>query len=85
MVKIHGNRKRKLGLSRRAKHYSYFHPIERKNRPKTFSTQETADSWAASNGIKPGQYNLIKVKKGKRFQVISHGKDKSSTSKKSQA
>ncbi len=85
MVKIHGNRKRKLGLSRRARHYSYFHPGITKNRPKTFSTKEAADSWALSNGLKSGQYNLSKAKKGKRFQIVILGKNKASTSKASKA
>ena len=69
MVKIHGNRKRRLGLSRRVSHYSYFHPTLKKNRPKTFSTEETANSWALSKGLKAGEYSLSKAKKGKRFQV----------------
>ena len=70
MVKIHGNRKRKLGLSRRVRHYSYFHPAEKQNRPKTFSTEEAANSWALSKGLKAGDYSLSIAKKGKRFQVV---------------
>ena len=73
MSKVHTRVKRREGLTRRAKHYSYFHPSAKKNRPKTFKTEGAAKAWALSNGLKEGQYSLKKAKRRKKFQVVMDG------------
>ena len=70
MNKIHTRLKRRAGLTRRAKHYSYFHPSAGKRRPKTFKTEDAAKAWALSMELKEGQYCLEKAKKGKKFKVV---------------
>ena len=72
MPKIHTRMKRKIGLSSTRKHQYYFHPAIKKNRPRTFKTEESANKWAAAHGLKPAEYSLNSVKKGKRFQVASY-------------
>ena len=73
MSKVHTRVKRRSGLTRRAKHYSYFHPKAGKRRPKTFKTEGAAKAWALSNGLKDGQYHLEKAKKGRKFKVVMSG------------
>ncbi|MEK6949574.1 MAG: hypothetical protein AABX34_05090 [Nanoarchaeota archaeon] len=85
MSKVHTRVKRREGLTRRAKHYSYFHPAANKSRPKTFKTEATAKAWALSNGLKEGQYNLEKAKKGKKFKVVMNGQDKNGANQKNNA
>lgn len=70
MKKIHTRVKRKFNLSRRLKHYAFFHPIQTKHRPKTFKTEQAANAWAEKKGLKKGQYTLKSVKKNKRLQVV---------------
>ena len=41
----------------------------RKKRPKTFKTEESANLWALNHGLKPEEYYLKKVKKNKKFQI----------------
>lgn len=49
----------------------------RKKRPKTFKTEESAHAWALKHGLKPEQYYLKKVKRNKKFQIVMYnGKDK---------
>ena len=77
MVKIHTRAKRKYGLSTRYRHYNYFHRIKKKNRPKTFKTEESAHAWASRHNLKPEQYYLRKTKRNKKFQVVMYDrKDK---------
>jgi len=77
MAKIHTRIKRRYGLSTSHGHHSYFHGIGKKNRPKTFNTEESANAWALKQGLKPEQYNLSKAKRNKKFQVVMHDrKDK---------
>lgn len=76
MAKIHTRIKRRYGLSTTHGHHSYFHGIGKKNRPKTFNTEGSANTWALKQGFKPEQYDLKKVKHSKKFQVVMHGKDK---------
>jgi len=71
MAKIHTRIKRRYGLSTSHGHHSYFHGIGKKNRPKTFNTEEAANAWALKQGFKPGQYDLKKVKRNKKFQVVA--------------
>ncbi len=75
MSKIHTRVKRRSGLTRRAKHYGYFHPTAKKNRPKTFKTEAAAKAWVLSNGLEDGQYHLEKAKKGKKLKVIVNGEN----------
>jgi len=70
MKKIHTSIKRRFGLSTHNNPYSFFHPEEKTNRPKTFKTEESAHAWAAKTGLKSGEYSLKKVKKNKKFQII---------------
>lgn len=69
MKKIHTRQKRKLRM----------HGIRgrnRKSKPKTFKTEESANAWATNHGLKPEQYCLKKVKKNKKFQIVMrNGKD----------
>lgn len=86
MKKIHTKVKRKYHLSTSVNQYRFFHPGLKKNRPKTFKTEEAANAWALSRGMKPGQYYLKKVKRNKKFQVVVYnGKNKNSANKKSNA
>lgn len=67
MKKIHTRTKRKFSVSThkagidRERH--------RKKRPKTLKTEAAAHKWAEAHGFAKGKYELIKAKKGKRFQV----------------
>ena len=70
MAKIHTRIKRRYGLSTSHGHYSYFHGAGKNNRPKTFNTEESANTWALKQGFKPEQYDLKKVKHNKKFQVV---------------
>lgn len=85
MKKIYTRAKRKLELSTHLRHYNFFHPgIKRKKRPKTFKTEESAHAWALNHGLKPEEYYLKLVKKGKKFQIVAYnGKDKNTVNKKS--
>lgn len=71
MKKIHTPLKRRFGLSTHNNQYDFFHPKETQNRPKTFKTEESANAWAAKKGLKPGEYSLKKVKKGRKFQIVA--------------
>ena len=76
MTKIHTRVKRRFGLSTRFSHYSFFHPHIKKNRPRTFKTEEAANTWALSHSLKEEQYYLKGVKKGKKFQIgVQNGQD----------
>ena len=70
MARMHTRIKRRYGLSTSHGHYSYFHGIRKKNRPKTFKTEEAANVWALKQGLKPEQYSLKNVKHNKKFQVV---------------
>ena len=77
MAKIHTRIKRRYGLSTSHGHHSYFHGIGKKNRPKTFNTEESANAWALKQGLKPEQYSIKNVKRNKKFQMVMHDrKDK---------
>jgi len=83
MGKIHTRVKRKLGLSTHLRHYLHFHPGIKRNRPKTFTTEESAHTWAAKQNLKPEQYFLKPAKYNKKFMVVvKNGKDKNSADKK---
>jgi hypothetical protein len=70
MKKIHTRKKRKYGLSTHLNWYSFFHNVKPKRiRPKTFRTEESAHSWAATHGLKKGDYSLKKAKHDKRFEM----------------
>lgn len=71
MKKIHTRTKRKCHLSTHINQYRFFHTKLKKNRPKTFKTEDAANAWALSRGIKLGQYYLKKVKRNKKFQVVN--------------
>ena len=67
MGKISTRIKRKLGLS---SHRPFpTRPLVR-DRPKTFLTEESANNWAKKNNLE--KFDLIKVKKGKRYQVVKN-------------
>ncbi len=67
---IHTRAKRKLKLSTKFQHKAFVKGIERKVRPRTFPTEESANKWATEQGIKG--YTLKKVKKDKRFQIVKN-------------
>lgn len=82
MAKIHARIKRRFGLSTSLSHHRFFHPGIKKNKPKTFKTEEAANSWALNRGLKEGQYYLKRVKRGKKLQVVAcNGKDKNTANK----
>ena len=72
MAKIHTRIKRRYGLSTTRRHYSYFHGILKRHRPKTFNTEESANAWALKQGLKPEQYSIKNVKRNKKFQMVMH-------------
>ena len=83
MAKIHTRIKRRLGLSTHLRHYLHLHPGIKRNRPKTFTTEEGAHTWAAKQNLKPEQYSLKPAKYNKKFMVVvKNGKDKNSADKK---
>ena len=83
MAKIHTRIKRRLGLSTHLRHYLHLHPGIKRNRPKTFTTEESAHTWAAKQNLKPEQYSLKPAKYNKKFMVVvKNGKDKNSADKK---
>ena len=67
--KIHTRAKRKLGFGTHLPHRAKLKNIPRKKGPKTFKTEESAKKHAQENKIK--DYELKKVKKDKKFQIIS--------------
>lgn len=68
MKKIHSRAKKKIGLGTHVKHKARLLKKPRKSRPKTFKTEKAANEYAKSLGIK--SYELKKVKKDKKFQVV---------------
>ena len=66
--KIHTRAKRKLKLSTRYQHLAFLKSKFRKNRPKTFKTQESANKYAKEKGIE--KYKLVKAKKDKKFKIV---------------
>ena len=73
MPHIHTRAKRRAGLATHLRHHTYFHPQGRKKRSRTFTTEQAAQEWAQGKGIK--EYSLKQVKRGKRFQIVEHGKN----------
>ena len=67
MKKLHTRQKRKFDLASTKSGKELIK--KRKKRPKTFKTEAAAHKWAEAQGHKKGKYELIKVKKGKKFQV----------------
>ena len=70
MKKIHTSIKRKYRLSTHINQYRFFHPLQKKPRPKTFKTEESAHIWASKHNLKKDQYTLKKVKKNKKYQIV---------------
>jgi hypothetical protein len=66
--KIHTRAKRKLGYGTHLPHRARIKGIPRKKGPKTFKTEESAKKYAEENKIK--KYELKKVKKDKKFQIV---------------
>lgn len=84
MAKIHTRIKRRLGLSTHLRHHRNSYSVIKSSRPKTFTTEESAHTWAAKQNLKPEQYSLKPVKHNKKFMVVvKNGKDKNSADKKS--
>jgi hypothetical protein len=69
MRKIHTRAKKKLGLGTHLSHRSRILNKSKKKGPKTFKTEEVAKKYAEDNNIK--NFELKKVKKNKKFQIIS--------------
>jgi hypothetical protein len=67
--KIHTRAKKKHGLGTHLPHRAKLKNIPRKVGPKTFKTEESAKKYAEENKIK--NYELKKVKKDKKFQIVS--------------
>ncbi|MBU3941430.1 MAG: hypothetical protein KKF74_00795 [Nanoarchaeota archaeon] len=83
MAKMHTRIKRRMGLSTHLKHYKNSHSVIKISRPKTFTTEEGAHTWAAKQNLKPEQYSLKTAKHNKKFMVVvKNGKDKNSEDKK---
>lgn len=83
MAKIHTRIKRRLGLSTHLRHHRSSYSVIKKNRPKTFATEETAHTWVAKQNLKPEQYSLKPAKHNKKVMVVvKNGKDKNSADKK---
>ena len=72
MGKVHTNTKRRFRLATHLGHSGFFHPVDKKNRPKTFKTESSAHAWASANKLKTEQYALKSVKRNKRFQIVAH-------------
>ncbi len=70
MKKIHTKVKRKFNLTTNLSQYRFFHPTEKPHRPKSFPSEESANRWAAGQGLKAGEYTLKRVKLNKRFEVV---------------
>jgi len=64
MVKTHTRAKRRYSISKRR-----LKRAGREKRAKTFYTEEAAHKWAETHGLKKGKYELVKAKKGRKFQV----------------
>ena len=69
MTKIHGNKKREYKLAAHKNHEKFFQGVVRARRPRTFNTEEAANKYAETHKI--GAFELKKVKKNKRFQIVS--------------
>ena len=67
MAKIHTRQRRGYSLSTRTTKRRMSNM--RRKRPKSFYTEESAHKWAEAHGHKKGGYELVKAKKGKKFQV----------------
>ncbi|MBT6995406.1 hypothetical protein HN865_03010 [Candidatus Woesearchaeota archaeon] len=67
MVKVHTRMKRRLGISTHKS--GNVSTVAKKKGPKTFPSEDSAKAYAAEQGIK--DFELKKVKKGLRFQIIS--------------
>jgi hypothetical protein len=70
MAKIHTPIKRKYGLATHLGQYRFFHPGVKKNRPRTFKTEEAANKWALEHNLSLEQYYLKKAKRNKKFQIV---------------
>ena len=66
--KIHTREKGKRGFGTHLPHRAKIKGIPRKKGPKTFKTEEAAKKYADDNKIK--KYELKKVKKDKKFQIV---------------
>ncbi|MBW2993428.1 hypothetical protein KY317_02545 [Candidatus Woesearchaeota archaeon] len=67
MKKLHTRQKRKLDLTSSKTGKDLIK--KRKKRPTSFRTETAAHAWAEKRKYKKDTYKLIKVKKGKKFQV----------------
>lgn len=74
MAKTHTREKRKKGLSPHFRHHKTLDTVEKKNRPKTFSTEDAAKDWAQEKKLKASDYTIEKAKKDKRFKVVLKNK-----------
>lgn len=65
-MKTHTRTKRRLGLAHNLRHKKRI----KKNRPKTFKTEESAKKYAESKGLK--EYDLVNLKLGdkKKLKVV---------------
>ena len=68
MKKIHTRVKRKKGYGTHLSHRAKILGKRRKSRPKIFKTEEAVKKYAEMQDIK--KYELKKVKKGKKFQIV---------------
>tara|TARA_Y100000310_G_scaffold340281_1_gene435474 strand:- start:415 stop:672 length:258 start_codon:yes stop_codon:yes gene_type:complete len=68
MPKIHGNKKREYKLAAHKNHEKTLRGVVRAKRVRTFGTEEAANKYAADNKV--GNFELKKVKKNKRFQIV---------------
>ncbi|MDA1196709.1 MAG: hypothetical protein O2779_01965 [Nanoarchaeota archaeon] len=72
MPKIHGNKKREYQLAAHKNHEKTLRGVVRAKRVRTFGTEEGANTYAEANNIK--NFDLKKVKKNKRFQIVKTDK-----------
>jgi|TARA_B100002003_G_C13876787_1_gene428315 hypothetical protein len=68
MPKIHGNKKREYKLAAHKNHEKTLRGVVRAKRVRTFGTEEAANKYAEANKV--GTFELKKVKKNKRFQIV---------------
>ena len=66
MKKIHTREKRKLGLSHNKGHKKRI----KRNKPKTFKTEESVKKYADSKGIKSYKIVNLKISKGKKLKLV---------------
>ena len=70
MGKFSSRQKRRMGIRSVSRMNRFrFTSAQKKNRPKTFKTEDAAHKYAKTIGLSQDKYSLRKVKHQKKFQV----------------